>query len=180
VASTAGDGWDLAALPLFAGVSAADIGEIARLASVIDYPAGSIIFTEGDPADALYIVLRGQVAIRCCNRWGQEQTLATLESGAMLGEVALLADEPRAGTAVTLADSVVLRLTEGAFLALLKQGSSAAQQILYNLARGLASRLGEVAQRLMRLLADQSQVRVVPQEDELDALRRKLFTEWKF
>jgi hypothetical protein len=32
----------------------------------------------------------------------------------------------------------------------------------------------------MRLLADQSQVRVVPQEDELDALRRKLFTEWKF
>ena len=178
--SHAGDGWDLAALPLFAGVPAADTAEIERLATVIDYPAGSVIFSEGDPADALYVVLRGRVALRCCNRWGQEQTLATLEAGAMLGEVALLTDEPRAGTAVTVADTTVLRLTHEAFMALLKQGSGVGHQILYNLARGLASRLGEVAQRLMRLLADQRQVRIVPQEDELDELRRKLFTEWKF
>jgi CRP-like cAMP-binding protein len=161
-------------------VSAADIGEIARLATVIEYQAGSLIYAEGDPADALYIVLRGQVAVRCCNRWGQEQTLATLESGAMLGEVALLTNEPRAGSAVTVLDTAVLRLTQEAFLDLLKQGSGVGQQILYNLARGLASRLGEVAQRLMRLLADQSQARIVPQEDELDALRRKLLTDWKF
>jgi CRP-like cAMP-binding protein len=180
VSSHAGDGWDLAALPLFAGVSAANTAEIERLAAVIDYPAGGIIFAEGDPADALYVVLRGQVAIRCCNRWGQEQTLATLEAGAMLGEVALLTDEPRASTAVTMADTTVLRLTHEAFVALLKQGSGVGHQILYNLARGLASRLGEVTQRLMRLLADQSQVRTVPPEDELDELRHKLFTDWKF
>jgi len=180
VSSHAVDEWDLTAIPLFAGVAAVDIAEIARLVTVIDYPAGSIIFADGDAAEALYVVLRGQVAIRCCNRWGQEQTLATLESGAMLGEVALLTDEPRAGTAVSVTDATVLRLTQEAFLALLKQGSVVGHQILYNLARGLASRIGEVAQRLMRLLADQSQVRIVPQEDELDALRRKLFTEWKF
>ena len=83
--SHAGDGWDLAALPLFAGVSAADTAEIERLATVIDYPAGSIIFADGDPADALYVVLRGRVTIRCCNRWGQEQTLATLEVGGHAG-----------------------------------------------------------------------------------------------
>jgi hypothetical protein len=65
-------------------------------------------------------------------------------------------------------------------MALLKQGGSAGQQLLYNLARGLAGRLGEVTQRLMRLLADQSLARVAPQEDELDELKRKLFTEWKF
>jgi NTE family protein len=174
------DGWDLTAIPLFAGVSETDIADIARLATVIDYPTGRTIFADGDAADALYVVLRGQVAFRCCNRWGQEQTLATLESGAILGEVALLTDEPRAGSAVTMADTVLLRLTREAFLALLKQGSGVGQQILYNLARGLASRLGEVAQRLIRLLADQSQERIVPQEDELDALRHKLFTEWKF
>jgi NTE family protein len=180
VTGHAGGGWDLAALPLFAGVSAADITKIAPLAAAIDYPADSVIFAEGDPADALYVVLRGQVAIRCCNRWGQEQTLATLESGAMVGEVALLTDEPRAGTAVAVVDTTVLRLTHESFMALLKQSSGVGHQILYNLARGLASRLGEVAQRLMRLLADQSQMRIVPQEDELDELRRKLLTDWKF
>jgi CRP-like cAMP-binding protein len=174
------DGRELSKIPLFAGVSETDIAEIAKLATVLDYPAGSTIFADGDPADALYVVLRGQVAIRCCNRWGQEQTLATLEAGAMLGEVALLTDEPRASTAVTLVDSTVLQFTEEAFLGLLKRGSGVGHQILYNLAHGLASRLSEVAQRLMRLLADQSQRRVAPQADELEALRQKLFTDWKF
>src|SRR5262245_46344338 len=109
------NGWDFSAIPLFAGGSEADLAEIAKLATVLDYPAGSTIFADGDTADSLYVVLRGQVAIRCCNRWGQEQTLATLEAGAMLGEVALLTDEPRASTAVTLVDSTLLQLTEAAF-----------------------------------------------------------------
>jgi hypothetical protein len=37
-----------------------------------------------------------------------------------------------------------------------------------------------VNRRLMRLLADQSRLKVAPREDELDELKRKLFTEWKF
>jgi CRP/FNR family cyclic AMP-dependent transcriptional regulator len=172
--------WDLSALPLFAGVSAADIAEIARLATVIHYPTGSTIFAANEPGDALYVVLQGRVDMRCCDRWGHEQTLATLGPGAMLGEIALLTDERRAATAMTVAETTVLRLTNATFMALLKQGGSAGQQLLYNLARGLSGRLGEVTQRLMRLLADQSLARVAPQEDELDELKRKLFTEWKF
>jgi CRP-like cAMP-binding protein len=120
------------------------------------------------------------VDMRCCDRRGQEQTLATLEAGAMLGEVALFTDEPRAGTAVTVDDTTVLRLTRETFGALLKRDSGVGHQILYNLARGLASRLGDVTQRLMRLLADQRQGRTAPPEDELNALRHKLFTDWRF
>ena len=174
------DRWDLAALPLFAGVSEADIAGIARLATVIDYPPGGTIFVEGEPGDALYAVLRGQVDMRCRDRWGHEQTLATLEPGAILGEIALLTDEPRAATAVTVAETTVLRLTHETFMALLQQRHGAAHRILYNLARGVASRLGEVNRRLMRLLADQQVTKVAPREDEFDELKRKLFTEWKF
>jgi NTE family protein len=180
VTSNTWDRWDLATLPLFAGVSEADIAGIARRATVIAYPPGSTIFVEDEPGDALYAVLRGRVEIRCRDRWGHEQTLATLEPGAILGEIALLTDEPRATTAVTVAEATVLRLTNETFLVLLKQGDGAAHQILYNLARGVASRLGEVNRRLMRLLADQHVTKVVPREDELDELKRKLFTEWKF
>jgi CRP-like cAMP-binding protein len=180
VTSNARNRWDLTALPLFANVSAADSAEIMRMATVIDYPGGTTLFTEGEAGDALYVVLAGQVDVRCCDRWGDEQTLATLETGAMLGEIALLTDEPRAATAVTVADTTVLRLTHETFMAVLKQGGSAGQQILYNLACGLASRLGEVTQRLAHLLADQSLVQAARQEDELDELKRKLFTEWKF
>jgi CRP-like cAMP-binding protein len=165
---------------LFANVSAADSAEIMRLATVIDYPGGTTIFTEGEAGDALYVVLAGRIDVRCCDRWGQEQTLATLEPGAMLGEIALLTDDPRAATAVTVTETTVLRLTRDTFMAVLKRGGSAGQQILYNLACGLASRLGEVAQRLAHLLADRSLVQTAQREDELEELKRKLFTEWKF
>ena len=174
------DGWNLAALPLFAGVSEADIAEIAPLATVIDYPSGSTIFTEDEPGDALYAVLRGRVEMRCRDRWGHEQTLATLEPGALLGEVALLTDEPRSTTAVTVSEATILRLAHETFMPLLQQGDGAGHQILYNLARGVAFRLGEVNRRLTRLLADQSLLKVAPREDEPDELKRKLFTEWKF
>jgi CRP/FNR family transcriptional regulator, cyclic AMP receptor protein len=174
------DGWNLAALPLFAGVSEADIARIARLATVIDYPSGSTIFVEDQPGDALYAVLRGRVEMRCRDRWGHEQTLATLEPGALLGEIALLTDEPRSATAVAVTETTMLRLAHDTFMSLLQQGEGVGHQILYNLARGMASRLGEVNRRLMRLLADQSLLKVAPREDELDELKRKLFTEWKF
>jgi CRP/FNR family cyclic AMP-dependent transcriptional regulator len=174
------DGWNLAALPLFAGVSEADVAEIAGLATVIDYPSGSTIFVEDEPGDALYAVLRGQVEMRCRDRWGHEQTLATLEPGALLGEIGLLTDEPRSATAVTVTEATILRLAHETFMPLLRQGNGAGHQILYNLARGVACRLGEVNRRLTRLLADQSRLKVAPPEDELDELKRKLFTDWKF
>jgi CRP-like cAMP-binding protein len=180
VSSHSRDGWDVASLPLFAGISEVDIAEIAPLATVIDYPSGSTIFVEDEPGDALYAVLRGQVEMRCRDRWGHEQTLATLEPGALLGEIALLTDEPRSATAVAVTDATIVRLAHETFMPLLRQGNGPGHQILYNLARGVASRLGEVNRRLMRLLADQSLLKVAPREDELDELKRKLFTEWKF
>ena len=183
VTSNASDGWDLAALPLFAGISEAEIAEIAGSATLIDYPTGGTIFAENEPGDALYTVLRGRVEIRCRDRRGHEQTLVTLEPGAILGETALLVDEPRSVSAVTVAGTTVLRLTKETFMALLQQGHRAAQQLLYNVARGVASRLGEVNRRLTRLLADQHVTKAAPRQDESDELgelKRKLFTEWKF
>ena len=180
VSSHAREPWDIAALPLFAGVSPAEAADIVRLATVIDYPAGSAIFSEDEPGDALYAVLRGQIDMCCRDRGGREQTLATLGPGAILGEIALLTDEPRLATARAVSDATVLRLTNETFKTLLKQGDSAARQVLYNLARNMASHLGDVSRRLIRLLADQSLANVAPPEGELDELRRKLFIDWKF
>jgi len=180
VASYTEEPWDLAALPLFAGVSPTETAEIARLATVIDYPAGSAIFSEDEPGDALYAVLRGQINMCCRDRRGQEQTLATLGPGAILGEIALLTDEPRLATARAVSDTTVLRLTNETFKTLLKQDHAVARQVLYNLARNMASHLGDMSRCLLQLLADQSLAKMTAQEGELDELRRKLFIDWKF
>jgi CRP/FNR family cyclic AMP-dependent transcriptional regulator len=176
----ASEQWNLASLALFADLSTAEIDDMARLVTIIDYPAGHTIFSEDEPGDALYALLRGRVDMSCRDHRGHEQTLATLEAGAILGEIALLTGEPRLATARTVTDTTALRLTNETFKALLKQGHAAAQKILYNLARNVASHLGEMNRRLLRLMADQHLATLAPHEGELDELKRKLFVEWKF
>jgi CRP-like cAMP-binding protein len=62
---------------------------------LIDFPAGAVVFSEGDPGDRMYVVREGEIELRLGDR-----TLAVLGEGAMLGEMALLDDAPRSATAV--------------------------------------------------------------------------------
>ena len=48
--------------PLFAGLEAAALGEVAPLAHRRRYARGEIIFSQGDPAERMYLVARGRIA----------------------------------------------------------------------------------------------------------------------
>lgn len=61
------------------------------------YPAGEAIVHEGDPGDAAYILARGEV--RVVRGQGEErEDLAALGPGAIVGEMALVTDAPRAAS----------------------------------------------------------------------------------
>jgi CRP/FNR family transcriptional regulator, cyclic AMP receptor protein len=61
----------------------------------LDYPAGEVIFSQGDPADGMYLVREGAVAIRDGNR-----VVETVAAPGLFGEMALIENEPRSLTAV--------------------------------------------------------------------------------
>ncbi|TMA56290.1 MAG: cyclic nucleotide-binding domain-containing protein, partial [Deltaproteobacteria bacterium] len=50
-------------LPLFAGLSAAELAGIEPNLATEDYATGTYVFRRGDHGDALYVVLAGQVAL---------------------------------------------------------------------------------------------------------------------
>ena len=77
------------------------------------YKAGDVIFREGDPAEELFIVKSGKVEIRLGNR-----LLDTLGDLSIFGEMALIDHGPRSATAVAVADSTLVPVTEKQFLSM--------------------------------------------------------------
>ncbi|MDO8607962.1 MAG: EAL domain-containing protein [Phaeospirillum sp.] len=68
-----------------------------------DVVAGNLIFSEGDRADAAYLIERGVVEI-AVSRDGHRQVLALLGSGEIFGEMGVIDNLPRSATATAVED----------------------------------------------------------------------------
>ena len=68
-------------VPLLARLSEAELRALASKGHVHDYRSGTAIFHEGDPGDALHIVIEGGVRIVVASRKGAEATVALLGPG---------------------------------------------------------------------------------------------------
>src|SRR2546422_8968125 len=75
---------------LFRGFDAARLDALAAAARELTLAGGAAVFPEGDPGDAMYVVLDGAVQIYTRDRDGREGGLVRLEAGAHLrGQSAL-------------------------------------------------------------------------------------------
>jgi len=60
------------------------------------FPAGAMVFVEGEPGDRLYVVKSGSVSLSA-----HGDPLETVAVGGLFGEMAVIDREPRSATAVT-------------------------------------------------------------------------------
>lgn len=115
---------------------------LARLAAYMDpVPVipGQVICAEGDPADALYIVIRGRFGV-FTGTGPEERRVNTVGPGHYVGELALLIDESRSATIRAETDGEVLRLAREQFVELLDRDAAAARAVATTLARRLRRR----------------------------------------
>ena len=136
----------VAATPLFAELDEDALRELAALTEEIVIPAGELVFRAGDVGDSVLVVARGVVHILDA-RDGEERMVDALGSGALIGEMALLAGGRRTAT-VRAATTVTLgKVTREGLDHLLATQPALRQQIwagigwryLDNAARGHAS-----------------------------------------
>jgi CRP-like cAMP-binding protein len=106
---------------------------------LIQLSAGDILFSQGDPGDALYVVAWGEFAVLA------PQEIARLSEGEFFGEIALLSDRPRTATVRATVDSQVLAI-DRALLSDLVAGSPELLKVLLRFVR----------ERLIATLADTS------------------------
>ncbi len=72
-----------------------------------DYKKGEMLFQQGDTGDYIYIIINGSVEIRQESK-GKSETIAKVSSGDILGEMAVLTDEPRCASGVALENTRVI------------------------------------------------------------------------
>lgn len=77
----------LQSTPLFAALDASEIDSLAARCGMRPYPAGEVLFIEGEPCQGLYIVVTGRVRIFKTSPSGREQVLAMEGPGASVAEL---------------------------------------------------------------------------------------------
>ena len=98
---------------LLAGLTPAETQKLVAAVETLRLEAGQALFHEGDAGDAMYLVRDGSLKIVKESLGGQ--LLGRKPAGSLLGEMALLSEEPRSAAAIAEEESTVLKLHRDAF-----------------------------------------------------------------
>ena len=152
-------------LQIFAALDPMALARLAETSVMHERPAGSVLFTAGEPCRGLYIVVEGRVRIYRLSPEGREQVLHVEGPGRPVAELPLFDGGAYPASAVTMEDARLLFLPREAFERLYRSDPDAAQAIIQALGRRLRHLVQltetlafrDVAARLASLLAGYAQ-----------------------
>jgi CRP/FNR family transcriptional regulator, cyclic AMP receptor protein len=124
-------------VPLFEGLPAATLTQLAALAQRRAFKRGEVIFHKGDPGDTLFVITRGQVKIVLPSETGEEAVIGVLDVGDFFGELSLIDEQARSATIVATQVTETLVLRRVQFLQFVVAHPELAIQVLRVLSRRL-------------------------------------------
>lgn len=110
----------LAELALFRGLAREDLATLEGLLRRSTFPAGTLLMTQEQPGEVVYVVLSGTVKIYLAHEDGTEVILAFLGAGQTVGEMSLIDSAGRSANVVTVDESTLLWMDRTAFQTCLK------------------------------------------------------------
>jgi len=98
----------LAATPLFAGMPSDALQDLVAKLQLVSLEVGELLFREGDPSDALYVIVEGELSVQA--EGPPRVETSRLAAGTFIGEVALMTDQPRSATVICVQPAELLRI----------------------------------------------------------------------
>jgi CRP-like cAMP-binding protein len=132
---------DLRNIGLFGALSDDVLAFLAGMLTVVTPQAGEAIFREGDDANAMYVVLGGEMEVTKKSRAAVDARVAVLGPGDWFGEMSIVDIQPRSATVRALAPGRLIRFTASDLDALYRHDVRSYAIIVLNLARELSRRL---------------------------------------
>ena len=127
----------LSASPIFSGVSQRGLASLEAVARIKRLERGQMLFAQGDPADAFYLVASGSVSIGLDSASGRELVINEMRPGDGFGELGLITGQLRSTSAVAREPSEVFAIPREDFLAVIEAQPKLMRRVLETTARRL-------------------------------------------
>jgi CRP/FNR family cyclic AMP-dependent transcriptional regulator len=135
----------LAGVSLFSKLDRKAIKKLSDLCVPRSYPKDTVILKEGTQGLGLFLITSGTVEVY--KGEGEDRiVLATLEEGDILGEMALLDDQPRSASARALEATECFLLTRDTFNTLMKKDPDIAWSVVPTLAERLRESQNKISE----------------------------------
>ena len=122
---------------IFAGLPAEELADLAARMRPRSADAGTVIVSQEELGDALYVIAAGKFKVVLYGETGREIILSMLRVGEFFGEMSLLDRQPRSANVVAVEDGELLALDRDAFQTHLVGHPSTALAILAEMSRRL-------------------------------------------
>jgi sigma-B regulation protein RsbU (phosphoserine phosphatase) len=145
---------ELSSIPLFAGLSMEEIKQLESGARISSYPAGELLFIEGQADDDCFVLLDGQVEVIKALGSPEERLLGVRSGGSLLGEMSIFCqDGCHTATVRSLTDLRLLQISHVQFDKMLQIHPG----LGYGLIRILSRRLDEAENVSISTLKEKNQ-----------------------
>ena len=89
--------------------------------TIVKYREGQIVFSQGDPADAVFYVQKGKVKVTVVSEQGKEAVVGILGPNEFFGEACLGGQTQRIATVATMTDAIIMRVEKAAIVAVIHE-----------------------------------------------------------
>jgi len=141
-------------VPFFAEIEPAKLKLLAFMSERVGFDDGKLLCRQGDPGDAAYLIIEGQVEIVLEGPAGP-LTVATIGSNEIVAEMAILCDAPRNASVRAKGRVVALRISKDPFMRMVREFPAMAVSIM----RELAQRLDSTNNQLRTALSEVHRLR---------------------
>lgn len=116
--------------PLFQAMDAAELERLGAGCTMRRLERGEVIFRVGEPCDAFFVAVTGQIKLFVISPAGQEKVIEIIAAGQSFAEALVFTGRPYILSAQALADSLVLAISKSAVVAEIERDPRFAMRML--------------------------------------------------
>ncbi|TVZ38178.1 CRP/FNR family cyclic AMP-dependent transcriptional regulator [Alteromonadaceae bacterium 2753L.S.0a.02] len=125
----------LKTVSLFSDVPVHYLEQLEKLSVTRSYPKNTILVTEGDESNHLYIIKKGKVSVFLTGDDGRQVILNYMSEGEYFGELSLLDGEPRSASVMTVSPCEFVAISRASFQELLTKNQEFATVMIKELTK---------------------------------------------